>query len=386
MRRFMARLTHSLLDASGWFTIAVVAIISFVSIDEPASQWLAVGLCLAFAGLEIFWEGPLRLRYIHVYFAVQTALVVALFTLKPNAFAAPILFFILSAQVMVGLPLNLAALWIIVFTLATAVFSVASFGLIGGLFTTLPYIAGYSFFGAFGKATRDADLARHESQRLLAELQTAQGQLQQLAVAEERNRMARELHDSLGHRLIVAVVQLEGAQRLVTKDPERAANMIGAMREQMKAALGDLRRAVATLRTPLADDAALAGPLGPALARLADEFHESTGLLVHLSLPPELPPLDEAQRLTVYRAAQESLTNTHKHAGAKNIWLNVSAGDEHLTLIAADDGRGLSTNPNGGFGLRGLRERVAQVGGELELGARPGGGAQVSLTVPLNKM
>ncbi len=111
-----------------------------------------------------------------------------------------------------------------------------------------------------------------------------------------------------------------------------------------------------------------------------------TGLPVHLSLPPQLPALTEAQRLALYRAAQESLTNTHKHAGAKNIWLYLSVADASLTLTAADDGRGLPANPNGGFGLRGLRERAAQAGGELELGARPGGGAQVTLTVPLNNI
>jgi signal transduction histidine kinase len=382
----MQRFATHLLDLAGLFTIAVVGLISFISIDDPQSRWIALGLILAFAALDVIFGGGSKLRRGWVYFAAQTALVGGLFLLGPDQFAAPILFFVLSAEAMVALTLRQAALWLGIFILVTAINAFAIGGPIGGFFFTLPYVAGYSFFAAFGKAMRDAQEARLESQRLLEELRAAQEQLKELAIAEERNRLARELHDSLGHRLTVAVVQLEGAQRLIEKDPERAGRMIGVMREQMKEALADLRRSVATLRAPLADDVPFGEPLDAALTRLARSFHENTGLAVHLSLPTHLPPLTEAQRLALYRAAQESLTNTHKHAGARNIWLNLSVADAQLTLTAADDGRGLPANPNGGgFGLRGLRERAALLGGSLELGARPGGGAQVSFIVPLNR-
>lgn len=376
----VSRIAQSLLDAAGLFTVVVVAIISYVTIDEPTRQWVAVSLCLAFVVVSYVWEKPHQHKYIHYYFAAQTLIVTALYSLGADTFVAPILFFILSAQAMVGLPLRAAALWIGVFVLITGTFSVLSIGWVRGLLTTLPYIGGYSFFGAFGKATRDADDARRESQRLLAELQAAQSQLKELTIIEERNRLARELHDSLGHRLTVAVVQLEGAQRLMGKDPERAARMIGTMREQMKEALADLRRSVATLRSPLAEDL----PLPTALTQLAREFQESTGLPVHLSVPAELPNLNEAQRLTLYRTAQESFTNAHKHANAKNIWLNLDASNGHLALRVSDDGVGWPENANGGgFGLLGLRERATQVNGQLELNARPGGGTQVVLTLPL---
>jgi len=377
--RLVSRISQSLLDAAGLFTIAVVAILSYVTLDEPSSRWAAVGLCLAFLVITLLWEKPHRQRFIHYYFAAQASVVTALFTLGADSFVAPILFFILSAQAMVSLPLRSAIWWIGVFILLTGAVSVINLGWARGLLTTLPYIGGYSFFGAFGKATRDADDARRESQRLLAELQAAQTQLKELTIIEERNRLARELHDSLGHRLTVAVVQLEGAQRLMDKDPERAARMIGAMREQMKEALADLRHSVATLRSPLAKDL----PLPAALTQLAREFQKNTGLPVHLNLPAEWPNLSEAQQLTLYRATQESFTNAHKHAAAKNIWLNLEAANGHLTLQVADDGVGLPENLNGGFGLLGLQERAAQVNGQLRLGARPGGGTQVVLTVPL---
>jgi two-component system sensor histidine kinase UhpB len=157
--------------------------------------------------------------------------------------------------------------------------------------------------------------------------------------------------------------------------------MIGAMREQMKEALGDLRRTVATLRTPLDVDL----PLDESLRQLAQSFQEATGLRVQLTLPAELPPLPEAHRLALYRAAQESLTNAQRHAQARNIHLAVTAADARVTLTAADDGQGLPADLNGGFGLKGLQERAALLGGECAVENHAGGGAQVRFVLPLEK-
>lgn len=370
----------SLIDLTGVFTVAAVAVISFISIDDVAARWTSLTLMLAFAGLLVFHPPSAPSSLVpQIYFAAQTLLAIGLLWLQPNAFAAPILFFVLSAEVMVTLATRPALIWIVVFLVITYVFAGALGGWLQGLIFTLPYAGGYLFFGTFGKALRDAQLARAESQRLLEELRAAQGQLKQLAVAEERNRLAREMHDSLGHRLTVAVVQLEGAQRLIPKDPERAARMIGSMREEMKEALSDLRRTVAALRLPAAGDL----PFDAALRRLAQGFQESTGLAVQLQLA-NLPALGEAQRLALYRAAQEALTNAQRHAGARTIWLDVRLAGDQVVLTAADDGRGFPADLNGGgFGLRGLQERAAQLGGQLSLEARPGGGAQLSFSIPL---
>ncbi|MGH2521739.1 MAG: sensor histidine kinase, partial [Anaerolineales bacterium] len=293
------------------------------------------------------------------------------------------LFFVLSAQVMLLLPSRPAALWIVAFILMTGIGFVGSFGWIG-LPWLLPNIGGYLFFATFGNLWRQAELARRRSQQFLEELQVAQRQLQDLAVAEERNRLAREMHDSLGHRLTVAIVQLEGAQRLIPADPERAARMISAMREQLKEALDELRLTVATLRAP--SESGEGAPLGPALTRLAQTFQDSTGLTLHLDLPQALPDLPEAHRLALYRAAQELLTNVQRHATASQVWLDARPANGNITLTVADDGKGFGDQAqvgDGGFGLRGLRERAAQLGGELVLEARSGGGAQVRFRLPM---
>lgn len=372
------------LNIAGFVTIAAVAVVGWFAIDDPANRWLAVVGLLIFAAVNTYVElNHAQSRRHLLFLPLQALIAFSLNFLERDYQIFGTLYFVLSAQVMLILPPRRAILWIGLFGILITVTSLWFYGLAGFLFV-LPNFGGYLFFGTFGSAMRQAEMEKQRSQRLLEELQTAQSQLQELAVVEERNRLAREMHDSLGHRLTVAVVQLEGAQRLIPTDPDRAGRMIGNMRDQMKEALTDLRKTVATLRTPL--DESL--PLEAALTRLAQTFHEGTGLPVQLTLPPNLPPLPEPQRLTLFRAAQEALTNTQRHAKAKQAWLTLSATPQHITLIAADDGQGFpaSANPSvstGGFGLRGLTERAAQLGGQVSFQTRPGGGAQLQFILPL---
>jgi signal transduction histidine kinase len=375
-----------LVNIAMYLTLGAVAITGLPALETTRSRWIAGVLLVAFGILlSLFWHTEQSERYVHLYFVAQTLIIVSLFSLQPENSQFGVLFFVLSAQVMLLLPPRTAALWIVAFILITGIGFMYFLGWIG-LLWFLPNIGGYIFFATFGNLWRQAELARRRSQQLLEELQVAQRQLQDLAVVEERNRLAREMHDSLGHRLTVAIVQLEGAQRLIPTDPDRAARMIGAMREEMKEALAELRRTVTALRAPLED--ADGTPLNAALARLAQTFQDSTGLAVHLDLPGALPALPEAHRLALYRAAQESLTNAQRHAAAKQVWLMVSAANGRITLTAADDGKGFgeqTATSEGGYGLRGLRERAAQLGGELVLEMRPGGGAQVRFSLPLRE-
>lgn len=375
-----------LVNVAAYLTLGAVAINGLLALETTRSRWMAGVLLVAFGILlSPFLRTEQSERHVHLYFAAQTLIVVSLSSLQLDHSPFGVLFFVLSAQVMLLLPPRPAALWIVAFILLTGISFVHFFGWIGFLWL-LPNIGGYLFFATFGNLWRQAELARRRSQQLLEELQVAQRQLQDLAVVEERSRLAREMHDSLGHRLTVAIVQLEGAQRLIPTAPDRAARMIGAMREEVKEALAELRRTVTALREPLED--ADGTPLNAALARLAQSFQDSTGLAVHLDLPGALPALPEAHRLALYRAAQESLTNAQRHAAAKQIWLTVSAANDHVTLTAADDGKGFgvqTATSEGGYGLRGLRERAAQLGGQLILEGRPGGGAQVCFSLPVRE-
>ena len=365
--------------------VAILAVVTFLSADNPVERWLGLGLMLAFAVALSRTPRPDAPEWqAHLYLGIQTLIVLGLIIfLWPNFF----LFYILSVQAMILLPPRRGLIWMVGFIVVAIGPIVYEEGWPGGVFDALLIGFGFFFIGAFAYTRMWAEEARYESQQLLKELQVAHRQLQEhaeraeaLAVAEERNRLSRDLHDTLGHRLTVAVVQLEGAERLIPGDPNRAAHMLATVREQMRAGLGELRRTVATLRTPLAEDLSLT----TALKQLAGDFERATQLQVHTSMPDTLPPLPDSHRIALYHAAQEALTNVGRHAQARTAWLALEVSDEAATLTVSDDGVGL---PDGvesdGFGLLGMHERAAQLGGEVGLTARPEGGTQLVFCLPL---
>jgi signal transduction histidine kinase len=333
----------------------------------------------------VIYRTPRIEQHYQLYFSAQAALVAGLLALPARTYdALNFLLFLLGLQVVAVLPERLALRWMALLVIISSAATVIHRGLVSEAVIPLAFnAAAFLLVGAIGQAWHLAEMARRRNEQLLRELRAAQQQARDLAVVEERNRLAREVHDSVGHRLTVAVVQLEGAQRLIPTDPERAARMIEAMRDQMKEGLADLRSTVSVLRGP--PDGAASLPLPTALASLAQAFQENTGLAVHLTLPATPPVLPEPQRLALYRAAQETLTNVQRHAAARHVWLALEATDQQVTLTAGDDGRGLGPpeSRGDGFGLRGLHERMGDLGGQVEVGDRPGGGAQVRVSMPL---
>jgi signal transduction histidine kinase len=382
-----------LLNLASFLTLAVVAYEVLSDMTDGRTRWIGASLFAGFGVLLFFYlyteHKPIL---VHAYLIAQLALIMSIYALDPVAgLGIVILFFILSAQAMLFLPMVVGIGWIIVFTLA-ALWGLVNVHGLGAVLHELTLVGGFSFFGAFGAMLRRADAARRQSDHLLKELQTAHEQLReyaaqthQLAVAEERNRLARELHDSLGHRLTVAVVQLEGAQRLIPTEPARAAQMIGSMRTQIKDALGELRQSLAALRQPAQGeiDNGLA-PLNTAVTRLAQTFQEATGLVIHLNLPDTFPSLPDSHRLALYRAAQEMLTNVQRHAGATEAWITIGLTGAQITLTVEDNGQGILDDiPGGRFGIKGLHERASRLEGQLHITNRPSGGVQAQFCLPL---
>ena len=372
----------------GYGVLIAAAAIGFDRAPSPIIRWTSLALTVIF-GLVMLatptrdaprWAG-------YLYLGVQCTLATVLLFIHPDWTAFTLLFVVLSAQAMIILPVRQGMVWIGVFIVISVVVGAYWWGLAGAGLALALYSGGYAFFGVFAHAFTRADAARRESQQLLAELQEAHGQLQEyalhteeMAVIQERNRLAREMHDTLGHRLTVAAVQLEGAQRLCSVDPKRAEEMVGTVREEVREALSELRGAVATLRAPIEADLHLRS----SLQRLSAHFEEATGFVVHQVLPEEMPELPGTYRLAIYRTAQEALTNIQKHAEATQVWLMLATQDNAVSLLVGDDGQGISlSKARAGFGLRGMRERAAQLSGELHLEPRRGGGTQLSFRLPL---
>jgi signal transduction histidine kinase len=357
--------------------------LGFIILPDAITKAAAAALCIAFGLMQaLVLQNAYTSRRLVFYFAAQTIIVLALMWISNPSDVFNLLFFILGLQAALIWPSRTAVAWIAGFYILDSLSALWSRGAMG-VISVLFYAAAFLMTGVFGYALRQAETARRQNQRLLEELKASQRQLQDMAVVEERNRLAREMHDSLGHRLTVAVVQLEGAQRLIPTNPERAAQMIGTMRDEMKEALAELRQTVTTLRTPVTNDP----PLDVALSTLSQTFQQNTGIPIHFSVTPGFPALPDPYRLTFYRAAQEALTNIQRHAGAHNAWLRLSSDDREVTLVMEDDGKGMPDPVvNGsGSGLMGLKERATQLGGQILITERSGGGARLVFSAPRPK-
>jgi signal transduction histidine kinase len=235
-----------------------------------------------------------------------------------------------------------------------------------------------------------AERARHEVERLARALADANQrlrvhaeQVEELATAKERNRLAREIHDSLGHYLTVINVQLEAARQLLESQAPPAAEAGRALTSLRKAqslaqeGLADVRRSVAALRAGPNDGR----PLPEARRTLTDEAR-AAGIVATFQLAGQPRPLTAQAELTLYRAAQEALTNVRKHARASRADVTLDfARPERVRLIVADNGVG-SAAANGGFGLLGLRERVQLLGGSVSTHSAPGEGFRLEVEAP----
>jgi signal transduction histidine kinase len=202
------------------------------------------------------------------------------------------------------------------------------------------------------------------------------------AIAEERRRIAREMHDVVAHSVSTMVIQAGGARRILARDPARAVEAAALIERTGREALGEMRHLLGVLHAGENLAALTPQPTLLELDALA-ERSRAAGLPVELHVEGarlELPP---GVDLAAYRVVQEALTNSLKHGGGRAT-VRVHYDERDLRVAVADDGSGSATSVQGsGQGLRGMRERVRVCGGELEAGPRPGGGFEVRAHLPL---
>jgi signal transduction histidine kinase len=208
-----------------------------------------------------------------------------------------------------------------------------------------------------------------------AHAQRLVGQVAELATVSERNRLSRDLHDSLGHHLTVIAVQLQKATAFRERDPAAADQALEDARLSTRYALEDVRQSVGTLR-----DGTESFALGPALRTLVARVDDGR-FTVSLSIDGDETRFGRPTLVALYRAAQEGLTNASRHAEATAVSVRVSLDEAAASLVVADDGRGFQ-RAEPGFGLRGMDERLALVGGSLEVSSSPGSGTRLLVTIP----
>jgi signal transduction histidine kinase len=218
------------------------------------------------------------------------------------------------------------------------------------------------------------------------QLQEYSAQVEELSVVRERNRIAREIHDTLGHALTLLAVQLETATQLEVRGDPRLHEKLLEARGVAKACLTEVRHSVEALRP----DEASRGSLQEQLHRLVTEFETTCReTRITLDLEEATHPLNPELSLALYRCAQEALTNIRKHAHATKVLLRLSTSGRQegkVELTVLDNGQGGSPEQSAsGFGLLGMRERVALLDGMLRAGPEPGHGWRVEVVLPLKQ-
>jgi signal transduction histidine kinase len=236
-----------------------------------------------------------------------------------------------------------------------------------------------------GEVVRSRRASAQEVRQRAHRLQHDREEHARHVAAQERLRIARELHDIVAHKLSIVVVQAQAAQRV--GDPTRATGLMASIEDTGRSALDEMRRLLGALRpSSEAPEASLREPQ-PGLAALDSLLGEvrAAGLPVTLTLSGDPVPLPAALDLSAYRIVQEALTNALKHAGPAHASVHLRHCKDRVEITVADDGQGVPPLvPGFGHGLTGMRERAALLGGALQAGPRPCGGFRVHVTLPIS--
>ncbi|AFY79142.1 signal transduction histidine kinase [Pleurocapsa sp. PCC 7327] len=232
--------------------------------------------------------------------------------------------------------------------------------------------------------TQNHQLQQTQSELLqaLEQERSLKQRIEEMAAIEERNRIARDIHDSLGHALTALNIQLQAVATLLYSDVEQAASFLAQAQRLGTTAMHEVRKSVSALR----EDEETEQPLQDAIASLAEEFRQATGIVTttHVRL---IEPVPTFAAKTLYRAVQEALTNVFKYADATQVQIQLATTGDRVCLTFHDNGKGFNCNQQtSGFGLQGMQERVAALNGNFRLTSQPGAGCQIEIEIPLSEV
>jgi signal transduction histidine kinase len=371
--RLLDRLLVAVLIVAGWVNVLTAS-------DRQGSVVLNL-LVVSVMGLSLLWRRDRPLVPV-VCCAIGMPLSAAVLTAPPYIFVSVAM--MSTASYSAGAHLErrraLHGLAIVVVSLTTVVliFDPSDWLFPIGVFGVVPWLA--------GRTMRNQTLLARELAEKAELAEHAREEEERRAIAKERSRIARELHDVLAHNLSVMVVQAGGARRIVDKRPDQAAQVADLIELTGRETLAELRQLFGPVRHGEGED--LQGPVGIDRVEELAARARAAGLSVHVHVEGDRVQLPTGVDLTAYRVVQEALTNTLKHGGKAQASVTVSYEPNELVLSIEDDGVGAGDarrelgELGGGHGLVGMRERVELYGGLLQAGSRPDGGFAVRARLP----
>ncbi|HYG60629.1 MAG TPA: sensor histidine kinase [Symbiobacteriaceae bacterium] len=379
-----------------WLVYLFLAAIWLITVDDPGMrQWQVLVPFTVLLAVHGFLHGAIFRWGVRdtalVYVAVQALLAGALVILGRGKPMVAALFFPLAGEAFGLFPdarrrivalAGITALWSVTVWVTgdPASFRVQVPGAVLGLIFVAVYVT------MFTRQTAE----RERAEKLLAQLEDAHRQLgayavqvEELTIAQERQRMARELHDTLAQGLAGLIMQLEAVDAVLARgDAAKAREINTRAMERARTTLVEARRTIQDLRSPLEH-----GDLVEAIFQVAERTEKETGIRCILEAGPGNFPLPEPVAAQVYRVVQEGLANIARHSRASeaSVRLSVEGGQVHLEII--DDGAGFdpAAVPPGHFGLIGLKERMRLMGGTLQIDSEPGHGTRLHATLPLQE-
>jgi signal transduction histidine kinase len=332
-----------------------------------------------------FFRRNILLTYI--YLIVQIAIISTVALITPTVDFFAVLFCPLVVQVMHTFQQRTGFLITGIFTVITAILLLLGLGLEMGLPLIFIYGVIYFLLAAFIAIIREAEEAREESQKQQAELQSTHQQLQsytaqaeELAVLEERNRMARNLHDSVTQTIFSMRLTAEAANMLLDNNPDRVGTELDKLQLLAKSALSEMRSLIYELRPTAVTELGLI----PALRHHAMILERQHGLIIDLQISGE-PHLSELEAQRLFRISQEALNNVIKYAQTDKAWLMLRFDGDRVFLQVEDQGIGFNpqtlTAAQDHIGIEGMQERVDAMGGLLTIESHPGQGTRVMVEV-----
>jgi NarL family two-component system sensor histidine kinase YdfH len=378
-----------------FLTVVLIVIYVMALISSPLLRpaWKIALFTLLMAGhIVLYWFAPWvfrHLRWLVPYLVVQLA---ATFSLGMLCQVWAVVFGLYPGLIGLFISAPVRRIWRLTILLFVLAVSALNFALVSGLNSLLPWMLGTIPIVIFVSLyvlmyVRQAE-ARERAQTLLEDLEVANRQLSEyaarvedLTIAAERQRMARELHDTLSQGLAGLILQLEAVDaHLAGNRTERARGILEQSMQKARETLAEARQAIDDLRRPQVTD------LAEAVQQEAEHFRAATGIPCDpdFNLPAELPvAVSEA----AIKAVSESLTNVVRHARAKSVRLCLAETDEGLEIEVYDDGIGFdpAAVEAGHYGLLGMSERVRLAGGSLQIESGPGRGTQINIRFPLEK-
>ncbi len=360
-------------------------------------QWLVITLLSVYVVLLVtqYFISRIFPKYIFIYFALELGIIVWLIYIPSTS--APLDYYTnlaipLAGQAIWELPQKTGRYCVAIFSVFCIVINVITYGFSEGIGFGLTYVAASLMVAILGAYTQKSDLAQMKTQMLLGELQRANRKLQDyaeqveiLAITEERNRLARELHDSVSQTIFSMTLTAQSARILLEKDPTRVANLLEHLQSLSQSALAEMRTLIQEFREhPIVENGLFSALCNHAALRKTQD-----NLDIDLRLDDSIQ-FAPATGETLFRIAQEALNNIVKHAGTNHAIVELSRIADFAVLTITDHGQGYRINDVhdrvGHVGLSSMEERAKELGANLLIQSAPGQGTMVRVeNIPVIK-